>query len=273
MPFRLLLWICCCLIASKTSAQFGTPSPAGARGIALGDMRTIIEGPEAVFSNPALLGLAEQSSISAFTDHRFLVQDLYGAYAGGILHRSSGSFGVDAYHYGWGDYNENSIGIQYGRKLAENLSLGLKLKAFHFNVTDYGQRTVIGADLAAVHQVTRKFSAGVVISNPVPVEIAEGQDTPSAIHVGFKYRFSKKLFSALELSKVEKQDMIAKAGIHYSPSTKIDLMFGYQSLENQISFGSALKMGLIDINFSATLHPLLGTSLAGGINYRFKRNS
>ena len=269
----ILLFAFMCLCSPVTRAQEGIPSPAGVRGLAMGGILSVIEGPEAVFSNPALLGRVEESSISAFANQRYFVQGLYGFYAGSILHRESGSFGVDAYQYGWGDYNENSLGLQYGRQLAENLSIGLKLKAFHFNVTDYGQRTVIGADLAAFHRITRGFSAGVVISNPVPVEIAEGQDAPSAIHVGFRYRFSEKLFSALEFSKIEKQDMIAKAGIHYSPSNKLDLMIGYQSLENQLSFGSSLHLGLLDLNLSASLHPLLGTTMAGGINYRFKKNS
>lgn len=261
------------LVPRGLSGQTGITSPAGAKGLAMGDIRTVIDGPEAVFANPAVIGLAEESSVSAFAHQAFFVQGLYGFYAGGILNRPSGSFGVDAYQYGWGDYNENSLGVQYGRQLAENLSVGLKLKAFHFNIRDYGSRTVIGADLAATHQITRAFSAGVVISNPVPVEVAEGQDMPSAIHVGFKYKFAEKLYSALEFSKVQQQNMEAKAGIHYSPSDKLILMIGYQSLENQISFGSALQFGLFNLNLSATLHPLLGTSVACGMNFRFVKNS
>lgn len=250
--------------------QFNNPASAGAYGIGLGDIRSTLINPQAVFSNPGALAFVESSTIATFIDSRYFINNLYGVYVGGYLHSGIGGFGVDLYQYGWNDYTESSIALQYGRKFSENLGAGIKFKYHQFQINEYGEASAIGIDLGAVQKITKNFRVGLIISNPFSGKINENEDLQSSLLVGFAYSFSGKLAAMVEFHKEERDQLIGRLGIQYLPLEKLRLTIGYQSIENQISFGFGFKpIQSLAFNIAATLHPILGTSSALGVEFTF----
>ena len=257
----------CTVLTISATAQYSNPASSGSYGLAMGDIKSIQVGPESCFSNPGTISLSPSSSISSFIDSRYFINNLFGAYLGGILALDNSAFSLDYYNYGWEDYSENFVGLAYGRKLMKDLSFGVKFKLYDFNLEEYGRQNAYSLDLGVNQKVNDKLSVGVILSNPVGSELTE----QSSITAGASYRFNDKFTAALEFFKEEDFDLEARFGFHYQFLDKLGLMAGYQSREHQFSFGLRLiPISRVDLTASATLHPTLGISSSVGVNYRFE---
>lgn len=269
--------VCICIISAVLScpgismAQHGNPTSAGALGLAMGDIKSIHLGPENCFANPANNALAQHSSISAFVDNRYFINQLFGAYAGGTLAMKDAGFSIDLYNYGWDKYSESSVGLAYGRKLMKNLSLGLRFKMYNFNIQDYGQQNTYALDIGLNQKINDQLMIGFILSNPVKSELTEDRSIQSAITLGLAYFVNERFTAALEFFKEEDFDLEAKLGFDYQFIEKVGLQMGYQSNAHQFSFGLRISpVQTIDIALSSSLHPTLGISTSAGVNYLFR---
>ena len=102
-------------------AQNGVFIGANARSVALGGGGVAFTGLSSLGNNPA--GLADLTTwgTSVQAEQRFLLADLQLLSAAGALPTASGNFGVQINYFGFEGYNEQKIGLSYGRKLFDQL--------------------------------------------------------------------------------------------------------------------------------------------------------
>ena len=143
------------LVFLGLNAQNGLSPSAGARGMAMGDADVTFEDINSLFSNQAGLAYLQKSEIILFASQHFLVEDIRNIAAGFVYPSDLGTFGLNLQYYGFTDYNEQKIGLNYGRKLTENLSIGIQFNYIGFRITEYGNKGLLSAELGIRSQVLK----------------------------------------------------------------------------------------------------------------------
>ena len=103
--------------------QNGSPVNNGGRTLGMGNTGVVNKDLTSVYSNQA--GLAYITSIQAgvFASRRFESADINSVGAAFAYPTKSGTFGIDVNYYGFEGFNEQSVGLNYGRKLFDKLAI------------------------------------------------------------------------------------------------------------------------------------------------------
>ncbi|MFK7810551.1 MAG: hypothetical protein AB8F74_22280 [Saprospiraceae bacterium] len=258
MQKRLSLLILALFIFQFASAQNGTPSAAGAEGLAMGNTGTAHTGIYSLFSNPAGLSELEKTSVAVFGEQRFLIADLTILNVGFAMPTKSGNFGLQIQQFGIDNYTEQKFGLAYARSLSEKFALGAKIDVLNTRIPEYGSQLVLTFELGIQSNLSEKLSVAAHTYSPITVSVGEDYDLPSILNLALAYKSSEKLWMTLEAEKDIDHPVAIKAGIAYAATDNFVLRLGGATGPTLFSFGLGYTKKNITIDVASMYHQDLG---------------
>ncbi|HKK78887.1 MAG TPA: hypothetical protein VJ933_04630, partial [Phaeodactylibacter sp.] len=173
----------CLLIALLTlvlaTAQNGVPPVGGARAAGMGYTGATFGDINALFTNQAGLANVDNTTATAFGEQRFLLSEL-GSYSFGLaLPTTSGTFGLSLNYFGFEGYNEQRIGLAYGKRLFDKLSIGAQALVLNTQIPEYGNRAAVTFELGFLVTLLPELQLGVHAYSPIRVRVVESEYLPS----------------------------------------------------------------------------------------------
>ena len=183
------------LLASSLvlEAQNGASPAAGARSVAMGGANVTFTDVSSALTNQAgLAGLTEFSAMVA-AEQRFLITEIRSFSAAAAYPTRSGTFGVTLNYFGFEGYNEQRIGLAYGRKLFDQLYFGGQVLALTTRIPEYGSQTNLTFEAGLISPISERLMIGVHVFSPVRVRLLEDEYLPTILKIGMMYQPSQKL--------------------------------------------------------------------------------
>jgi hypothetical protein len=182
-----------------------------------------------------------------------------------------GSGGLVVSYYGFESYNEQRIGLLYGRKLSEKVQLGAQLYTLGVRIPEYGSRQVVSFELGLQAEISPAVTLATRVANPVRVELVEGEELPSVLSAGFRYRPGTQVLLFGEVEKDILFPVRVRMGLEYQLLDVLYLRTGVSTEPTQLSFGLGYSLQeQWRFDFAANYHQYLGFTPGIGIVYSGK---
>lgn len=233
----------------------------GSRSMAMGGFSTTLSDVWSTNNNQAGLGYLDNISGGIYYESRFMLKET--AFKAGTfaLPTKLGAFGLSVTSFGYSLYNETKAGISYGQKLGEKIALGVQMNYLNVKLNqDYGQKSTLTAAVGLIARLTQELTMGVHVYNPTRVKLADynNERIPTIMKLGLDYKFSEKVFLAVETEKDMGYGAIAKVGLEYNPIDILYLRGGISTHPTMSSFGFGVKLKDFKLDLSSSFHQTLG---------------
>ena len=253
-------------------SQNAFSTSAGARGIGMGNANLTLQDIQSGFNNQAGLAYLDGFAGAAFVENRFLLEELQLATIGIAQPTNSGTIGLVLQHFGFEDYNEQKLGLNYSRKLFDKLAIGAQFDFLHTQVKEYGSASAITFEIGLQYKILDKLTIGVHVFNPIRATLAM-ENLPSIIQIGLTYQVADYLTISGTIEKNTFLPTNAKIGLEYQIIEKIQLRAGVNSNPNRFSFGIGYLVNKLQLNVAASYHDFLGFSPSLGIRFTPKKQA
>jgi len=231
--------------ASGTEGASFLDIPVGAGPAAMGSAYSALATDAyAPVWNPAGLGFVDSTQVAA--QHLSYLESIYYEYLGSAIKLKDGSaVGVSAQYLGSGDipgaaldgtpqgnYSSHfaAYSLAYGRRLLDNLSLGLTGKVLDAKIADVGSRAY-AADFGALYKPMEKVQVAATVTNigSKLTFLNDDSSLPLTGRLGAAYEPTKHwLFSAE--GDYEKTGLLSEHfGVQWKPIDMIALRAGYKT--------------------------------------------
>lgn len=259
-------------ISSYLSAQNGISNNAGARGQAMSNASVNFRDVNSLFSNQAGLAHIETPTFLAFSEQRFALNEIRSIAAGLAYPFDSGVFGLSVQYFGFENYNEQKVGVNYARKLAEKVSLGAQVNYLNFRIPEYGNSGFVSFEIGLQAEIYKDVFLGAHLANPIGQEVVADEELPTVFRVGLSYSPGKKVNLNIETEKDLDFALRIKTGIEYLPIEALALRIGFANNPSSISFGIGYSIkDKLRIDVGTQYHQVLGFSPGIGIVYQLKK--
>lgn len=249
-------------------------SDAGARTNAMGNASVTNVDVYSAQNNQAALGYLETGGVGISTLNYFLVEgginSYYGVFA--LPVKTSGTFGLSLNYKGDPTFNQTKIGIGYGRKLTDELAVGLQLDYVGTSTTEVGSGSAFTFDIGVLYKPVQDLTIGAKVFNPIRAKtgLDYEQELPALINVGMNYHPSEKINLCAEAEQEIEEILRGKFGIEYQIIDQLFLRGGYITYPSMFSCGIGVKIQQFKLDLSAQFHQQLGMSPGLGLSYDLK---
>ena len=269
---RKFLLLTALFFSFAAQAQFGATHGTGVRSNGLANASVAFTDLNSIFNNQAGLANLKETGFLLAAEQRFLLADLSSFGAGFAQPTRSGTFGLSVHYFGFESYNESKIGLAYGRKLMEKLSVGVQFDVLNTRISEYGSKTLFTFEVGLQAELIENLLVGIHIYNPVRLEIIEDEFLPSVFRAGATYTASKKLMLHTELEKDFDFPFVFKAGIEYALAKELWLRLGVQTNPTALSFGLGYQFQKgLRIDFATNYHQDLGFTPSLGVGFELNK--
>jgi hypothetical protein len=249
-------------------AQNGYNTTTGARGLAMGEANIGFQNIDAAFSNQA--GLAHLTSFGAVVtgERRFALSELSTLAAAAAYPTIAGTFAFHVQYYGFQDYNEQKLGIAYGRKLGKKFSAGAQISYLRTQIPLYGNSGLPVAEIGIQAEIARNLLVSTHLVSPFRAEITEGENLPTILRIGLTWQASDKVLLTAQADKDIDFDARFRSGLDYKVSEIFQLRVGIATNPTQVGvgFGLIMKNGLA-LDVASGYNQLLGFMPGVGLKY------
>ena len=249
-------------------AQNGYNTTTGARGLAMGEASISYQNIDAAFSNQA--GLAHLTSFAAVVtgERRFALNELSTLGAAAAYPTIAGTFAFHVQYYGFQDYNEQKVGIAYGRKLGEKFSAGAQISYLRTQIPFYGNSGLPVAELGIQAEITKNLLVSTHLVSPFGPEITEGENLPTVLRIGLSWQPSAKVSLTAQADKDIDFEARFRSGLEYTVSEIFQLRVGVATNPTQlgVGFGLTMKNGLA-LDVASGYNQILGFMPGVGLKY------
>jgi hypothetical protein len=203
--------------------------------------------------NQAALANTKQASIGVYGERRFLLATTSSYAAAVAIPSRLGNFGLSLNYAGFKNFNENKIGLAYGRSVGKKVDIGVQFNYYGYRVPTYGNASAIFFEAGAIMHFTEKLNGGVHVYNPIGGKLnnSEGEKLASAYKLGFGYDASDNFFVSADIVKEEDKPVNVVAGVQYNFAKQF---FG------RAGFMSGLSWKNLRLDIAGSYHPQLGFS-------------
>ena len=211
-------------------------------------------------ANQAVLANMQDFTAGVFGERRFMMKDLAFYQMAFAIPNKYGQFGFTGNYFGSTEYKETSLGLAYGRKLMDNLSIGAQFNYYSVNIQGYGNSSSVNFEAGFLFQITPQFHLGIHSYNPTGSNLGkEGTDKLPAIHtLGMGYETSDKFTISGEIQKQENEPININAGLLYSISEQLFARVGMSTATSTYYIGAGVMMKSIRLDVTSSIHPQLG---------------
>lgn len=212
--------------------------------------------------NQAALARLKTFGAGAFTERRFMLQELNFFSAALALPTKSGNFGLPLYRYGNAMYNEMQAGLAYGRKLTEHIDVGVQFNYFTMQIAGYGNAAAINFEAGAIFHFTDQLHGGIHLYNPTSSKLQKGngENLSSVYTAGLGFDATENFFVTIEIEKAEDLPVNVNAALQYKFAERFLARGGIAT--NTATYFLGVGFGIKSFRFdvTASMHPQLGVT-------------
>lgn len=263
------------ILIFHTSLQAAQPfQTVGAKAHSMGGVSLLPADFWSVFNNQA--GLASQTKWSfgfAYETNLNLSQELSVKSGAFILPTSSGTFGLTLNYYGYQAYNEQKVGLAYGKNLGQKIAVGIQLDYLSIFIgNDNGRANAFTFEIGILAEITEYLTVASHLYNPYMVKIGSvnPESLPAILKFALAYKVDKDLLILAEYEQDNLSHGIVKLGMEYHLIEQFFVRGGLSSNPNLLSFGLGFKVNGFNIDIGSNYHQTLGFSPKASMYYDLK---
>ncbi|MGH7597411.1 MAG: hypothetical protein ACREOI_13745 [bacterium] len=236
--------------------------PLGVRAQAL-SAASVAKGrdAEALFANPALLAGIPGLSFTAFYSHPFGIKELRLSSFSTSASLASLALGAAVVDFGNALYRDRWYHLAISRNVLpkRRLALGLGAMLRHLRIAGYGDDSAMLLNLGTQLRLSELLTLGSAISNFLNATIGQQQEKlPRSACLGFAYAPTATLTLQTEVYKQNNFPEEWRLGIEANPLAPLLLRTGIGTNPDRLTFGLALRLLKINLQFAAFSHTDLG---------------
>jgi hypothetical protein len=254
-----------------SEAQIGYRMLMGGRNASLaGCGIAILDDASAVFYNPASLTQLSSNGAIVAANRRLGVSNLKPIGIGFVLPTQSGVFGLSVQHLSFDVVQQQKIGVGFGRRLMENLSLGVQLDYSRWAVDDYPTAHILTVELGCNVQVFKELTLSTHVFNPIRVRLSGGERTPSVFQVGAAWQALPNFLLTAEAEQSTHNRASGRLGLEYRPVAALATRLGFGVNPAVVSVGVGYRLGAhLAVDVAVYQHLILGATPAASLVYDF----
>lgn len=258
--FAFCIYCCCCFSVTGITAQT-LRQPISAVYLGLGAYSTHHNDVFSFTNNQAALAQEKNISAGVYGERRFLLNETSMYTAALAAPSSLGNFGVSVKYFGYKNFNENQVGLAYGRSLGSKMDIGIQFNYYGYRVPGYSSDNTVNFEIGAIVHLTDKLNAGVHVYNPVGGQFSKTDEKlTSAYSFGLGYDASERFFVSAELVKEENFPVNLNAGFQYRFAKQFFARAGIASATSTSYAGVGLGWSDFRLDITGSYHPQLGLS-------------
>lgn len=250
------------------------PTTTGARSYGMGNIGVVAIGFNNVYNNQAALAYFEHIAVGIDYDQGFFADKaLSRKSAAFILPINAGVFGLNMSYFGFSAYNEQKIGLAYGKQLGKKLALGIQLNYFRSYIgAEYGSAQAVSFEIGIYSKLSQTLELGAHIFNPIGIEIGKNnpETIPIAFQLGLLYHVDKRLILATEVEKILEYHEIYKFGLEYMITKRFSARTGFSTAPTLFTFGFGLNMKDFLFDIGMGFHQTLGFTPKISLQYNLR---
>jgi hypothetical protein len=225
-------------------------------------------------TNQATLGRVKLLGAAAYSSRLFMLNELNHFYAACSFPTNSGGFGISVNGLGNTSYRSVQTGLAYGRKLSEQVDVGMQVNYHSLHVNGYGNAGTVSIEGGMIMQLTGPLRGGVHVFYPASkIETKEGVETfPAIYRMGFGYTVSKQALLQVNIEKEQGAKTAVLPSISYLIAEKVIAKAGLSTATSSYFFSAGFLLRYIQLNAVATYQPRLGITPGLMIVYQSKKN-
>lgn len=236
--------------------------PLGVRAQALGGA-SVAKGceAEALFANPALLAGLPGLSFTAFYSHPFGIKELRLSSFSASVSKASLALGAAVVDFGNAIYSDRWYHLAVSRTVLskQKLALGLSTTLRHLRITGYGDDSAILLNFGTQLRLSKSITLGSAFNNFLNATIGQQQEKlPRSASLGFAYSPTATVTLHTEVYKQNNFPEEWRLGIEANPLPLLLLRTGIGTNPDRLTFGLALRLLKISLQFAAFSHTDLG---------------
>ena len=223
-------------------------------------------------ANAGLLPQYKIFTATAYTEKRFMLNELSLVSAGIVLPVSEGAFGLQASSFGNWVYSQRKVGMGYGRSLGEGLNAGVQFNYTHLHIAGYGNAGSLSADVGFIYHVSENIVAGLQLSNLAGTSFssAKGDKMPGSAAAVIGYTLSDAFYISAGVAKELGQPLSVQVALQYQVLQKLQLTGGLETGRSNLYMGAGFQIMQMQLDAVASFHPQLGIS--PGLMLTFKKD-
>lgn len=213
-------------------------------------------------ANQAALAGIKKPGVGVYGEQRFLLADNSAYALAAALPTKMGNFGLKVNYAGFSDFNENSVGLAYGRSLGNKVDIGVQFNYYGYRIPVYGNASALNFELGAIIHLSDKLNAGVHLYNPVGGKLGKSGDEKlaSAYSFGIGYDASENFYVSTHFTKEEDKPVNVTGGIQYQFKKQFFVRAGFVSETGSGFGGVGVSWKELRLDVSGNYHPQLGFS-------------
>lgn len=263
-----------CMVITKPCLAQTLRQPISAAYLGLGAYSMQQQDVFSFVNNQAALAQLKHAAAGVYGERRFMLTETSMYTAAVVIPSSLGNFGVNMRYMGFKNFNENQIGLSYGKSLGKKAAIGVQFNYYGYRAPSYTSDNAVNFELGALLQLTDKLNAGVHVYNPVGGTFSKTQEKlTSTYKMGLGYDASDKFFVAAELVKEEDFPVNLNAGFQYQFAKQFFARGGIASANSVAYGGVGLSWSALRLDISGSYHPQLGISPGLLLIYNFYKDS
>lgn len=166
------------------------------------------------------------------------------------------------------EYNQQTIGLAYARKLFDMWNLSLQANLLSYQSQSFGSTYIPTVEIGSIVKATKKLNFGIHIFNPFGQSISDSYLVPAVVRLGTSYAVSEKVSLLSEVDKDILNPLNFRVGIHYKPVEVLAVNAGFQTTGTPIFFGLSYGFNNFKIHGASSIHQSLGSSIGAAISYQ-----
>ena len=231
--------------------------------------------PFSFTGNQAALANIKQAGAGLFCERRFMLSATSSYIIAAALPTKLGNFGIQIDYSGFKNFNENKIGLAYGRHLGPRVDIGVQFNYYGYRIPAYSNASSINFEAGVIMHFTKKLQGGVHVYNPIGVKLGKTnkEKLAAAYKAGLGYDASDNFFVAAEIIKEEDKPVNIIAGVQYHFKKQLFVRLGISSSTASLFFGAGVSWKNLRLDVAASYHSRLGFSPGILLIMNFKRKS
>ena len=235
--------------------------PVSAVYIGLGAYSTQHNDVFSFTNNQAALAQVKNAGVGVYGERRFLLTETSVYSAALAIPSGLGNFGVSIKYLGFKNFNENQLGLAYGRSLGKKVDIGIQFNYYGYRVPSYNSASTVNFEIGALVHLTDQLTAGVHVYNPVGGKFSKTDEKlTSAYKFGLGYDASDRFFISAEFVKEEDYPVNLNAGLQYRFASQFFARAGIASATSVSYAGVGVAWNNFRLDISGSYHPQLGIS-------------
>ena len=218
--------------------------------------------PLSFTANQAALAPVKNIAVAVYSERRFLLTATSAYRFAAVLPTQLGNFGLQLDYAGFKNFNENKIGIAYGRNIGPKVDVGIQFNYYGYRVPGYGNASAIYFEAGAIMHFTDKLNGGIQVYNPIGGKLGKtaNEKLAAAYKLGLGYDASANFFVSGEIIKEEDMPVNVVAGVQYHFAHQFFARAGIISESGTVFAGAGVSWNKLRLDVSASYHPQLGFS-------------